>query len=169
MRSFILAFMVGLPCLWSAPHRLCFSHVRAAGSLTVFHGRTPCGDHVRSFLQVPGTAACEMIRWELSLYNDEGSTEPARFYLKYTYGMNQPNSENFTGGGSASSWAGTWKKLQGTKADPDAVVYQLEREASPARLFLVRMDNDVIHLLYSDRSLLIGNAGYSYALYRVKN
>lgn len=135
---------------------------------TTFAGRTPCGDYFKSFLEISPEINCEMIRWELSLYHNSGSNTLSTFLLKYNYGMNKPNTEDFAGGGNLAQIKGFWKMLKGTKTNSNATVYQLESNISSGFISLVKLDDRVLHFLYSDKSLMVGNAGYSYTLYKVK-
>jgi hypothetical protein len=132
----------------------------------VYSGTTPCGSFVRQMLAIPNTA-CEKIKWNLTLYqpvNGIGS-----YTLKFSYGMQANGSAGFTGGGQAAEIRGTWTISKGTKTDPDAIVYELNLGKSRAQLLLVKIDENVLHLLYMDRNLLIGGASWGYALNKVRN
>jgi hypothetical protein len=63
---------------------------------------------------------------------------------------------------------GTWTMLQGTKTDPNAVVYQLQLEGSQAPVSFLKVDENHLFMLDRDWNLLVGNALFSYTLSRLE-
>ena len=122
-----------------------------------FVGGTPAGGYVRKFLKIPFDKELELIRWQLSLQPDHS------FKLACSFGVIQPNTMNFKGGGEQVSITGKWTTEKGIKNNPASIVYTLESDQG-ASIRMVKMDDRVFHLLFSDKSLLIGNGGWSYTL-----
>ena len=60
---------------------------------------------------------------------------------------------------------GTWQIIKGTKADPNAIVYQLSHSLKGS-LFFLKADEDVLFFLDKDRNIMVGNKNFSYALYK---
>lgn len=114
----------------------------------VFEGRTPCGEPAVAFTGFP-SANCEKIKWELTLYAEGSSHQPAGYVYR----------------GTRSTRQGTWSIGRGTAADPAAVVYRLHYDAGRT-LQLLRADDNVLLLLGPDLTLLVGDASWSYTLSR---
>ncbi|MDB4919021.1 MAG: hypothetical protein JWQ54_1004 [Mucilaginibacter sp.] len=83
--------------------------------------------------------------------------------------MKEQSGPGFIGGGKKAEAEGRWIITKGTKANRNAVVYQLNPGKGKSAIFFVKMDDNILHLLYSDKSLMIGNSGWSYTLNRIKN
>ena len=165
MRSFfidltLLSLLCVLAC-WPAPPS-------EPSTLGVFVGTSPCDAVSRKLLHIPTTGDCEMIKWNLTLYQDPGTLTPTTYELNFTYGMSQPNTNDVRNGGTRAEQKGRWTIARGTKTDPDAVIYKLATERSDEPLSWLRLDHNLLHLLDSDR-LAVGNAGWSYTLSSTEN
>jgi hypothetical protein len=57
---------------------------------------------------------------------------------------------------------GKWKIAKGTKSNSSAIVYQLL--SSKQQISFLLLDYNLLHLLNPDKSLAIGNEGYSFTL-----
>jgi hypothetical protein len=68
--------------------------------------------------------------------------------------------------GTTTIREGTWSILQGTKNDPEAVVYQLNLDGSQQPVFFLKADENHLFLLDRSGDLLVGNAFFSYTLSR---
>lgn len=135
----------------------------------VFVGSSPCGNVIHPLLKMPADAVCDFTKWNLTLYQDPATKLPTTFQLSCQYGVSQPNTSGFIGGGTSVEAEGKWVIGKGSKINSDAVVYQLNPDKPEISLSFVKMDENVIHLLYSDKSLMIGNSGYSYTFNKAKN
>jgi hypothetical protein len=60
---------------------------------------------------------------------------------------------------------GTWNIIKGTKADPNAMVYELHNSLK-GTLFFLKADDDVLLFLDNEKNILVGNRNFRYALYR---
>jgi hypothetical protein len=134
----------------------------------VFEGITPCSSLTRPLPQIPADTNCELMTWKIILYQDSAGT-PTTYALESAYGVSQANTMYPAGGGTAIAMEGNWDIVKGTKTDPDADVYQLYSEDSQVAVSFVKMDEDILHVLNRDRSLMVGNAAWSYTLNRTDN
>jgi hypothetical protein len=136
------------------------------GMMAEFAGSTPCGALPQVFPGIRPSGPCERILWELTLGTNRNSTSPATFTLVVTYGMQAHGSSGFIDGGTKFSLEGTWAKTRGTKNNPGADVYELTAKGSKKAISFARVGNDLLHLLNEDKSLMIGDASWSYTLNR---
>ena len=107
--------------------------------------------------------------WKIVLYQDSVSGTPTTYTLESTYGVSQPNTTGPAGGGIAISMRGNWSTGKGTKTDSEADVYQLYSEDSQIAVSFVKMSEDLLHVLNPDKTLMVGNAAWSYTLNRTDN
>ncbi len=131
-----------------------------------FVGSTPCDDLPRQFLGIPANSPCERITWQLTLLTNQNSRLPITWKLVSTYGMQAQNAPGFVGGGTTVELQGTWAIVKGTKSNPEAVVYDLNADKPQKSMSFVKVGEHLLHLLNRDKSLLIGNASWSYTLNR---
>ena len=123
-----------------------------AWSKIVFQGRSPCLA-LADALNVPKDDQCIKIKWLLTLYQDTASFTPTTYELQRTFHRE-------------SIIKGKWTVLRGTRANPDAVIYQLDPDKPEQSLLLMKGDDDVFFFLDKDRNLLVGNSDFSYTLNR---
>jgi hypothetical protein len=135
----------------------------------IFEGTTACSAQTRPLPQIPEDTDCELMIWKIILYQDSRTGSPTTYMLTSTYGRSQPNSLGPAGGGTPLSMEGTWSIASGTKADPDAQVYQVRSGDSQVAVSFVKMSDDILHILNSDGTLMLGNAAWSYTLNRTDN
>lgn len=137
-----------------------------SSQLGVFVATSPCNEVSRRLLQIPATANCEMIKWNLTLYQD---ASPTTYKLNCSYGLPQPGTNGLSGGGTKVAREGKWTIARGTKVNPDAVVYELDADTPQESVSFLKLDDNVLHLLDLDESLAIGTAGWSYTLNRTEH
>lgn len=113
----------------------------------VFEGRTPCAPVALQFTGFPATG-CEKIKWELTLYRDAATGHPGTYRYR----------------GTRTSRQGSWSITRGSAADPTATVYELRHDGDV--LYLLRVDANVLLVMDTDRTLLVGDASWSYTLNR---
>ena len=135
----------------------------------VFEGTTACSSLTRPLPQIPEDTDCELMIWKIMLYQDAATGAPTTYTLESTYGPSQPNSLGPAGGGTPISMDGKWSIVKGTKSDPEADVYQLYSEDSHIAVSFVKMSEDILHVLNPDKTLMLGNAAWSYTLNRTDN
>ena len=139
---------------------------RAASS--EFAGSTPCGQVARQFLGIPADLNCVVVTWELSLEGESAEGDARQLKLTARCGLTVPGQPGQVQDAKESiTIQGTWRISRGTKSDPQAVVYELSTSDDPKRsAALVRISDDVLHLLDDQRRAMPGNSGWSYALNR---
>jgi NlpE N-terminal domain len=144
---------------------------QAAGSsiLGVYEAITPCGSQVRPLPQITSTTNCEQIIWKLSLFQDAATSEPTTYLLDSVYGMPQQGTMGLIGGGTSITMAGSWEIVTGTKLDPNAVVYQLNVDTPETTISFLKLNESMLHVLAHDKTLMVGNASWSYTLNRTDN
>jgi hypothetical protein len=134
--------------------------------LGVFEGITPCSSTNPPLPQIPEDTTCEMMIWSLTLHQNPATGKPTTYKLVSAYGLPQQNTRGLQGGGTALNLEGKWTIIQGAKADPDAVVYQLNPDVQEDMVNFIKLDENLLHVLTADKRLMVGNAGWSYTLNR---
>jgi hypothetical protein len=135
----------------------------------VFEGTTACSALTRPLPQIPEDTDCELMIWKIMLYQDSVTGLPTTYMLESVYGPSQANSLGPAGGGTPVSMEGKWSTVKGTKTDPEADVYQLHTEDSQVAVSFVKISEDILHVLSPDKTLMLGNAAWSYTLNRTDN
>lgn len=123
----------------------------AAGT---FMGRSPCPEVAAQLNKAVGDD-CMKAKWVLTLYQSPAGPKPAAYRLRGTFFRERIVE-------------GTWAIVRGTKANPAAVVYQLDPDKPQGSLFLMKADDNVLLFLDRERNLLVGNGDFSYTLNRAK-
>ena len=112
-----------------------------------FIGSSPAGPVVRSFLGIPLSDSVDFIRWKLILRDKN-------YQLSCNYGIGKPNTNGFFNGGK-------WIELTGS-LEKGKNYFKLHK--GNKTLSFAELNEDLIHLLNADNSLLVGNSGWSYTL-----
>jgi hypothetical protein len=132
-----------------------------------FAGSTPCDALSRTFLGgLPPEAPCHCITWRLTLSGTRNAGEPKTYALEVRYGLPGRDDPNQIEEGPTVKLEGTWEVARGSKANPQAVVYRIHGSGKDKSLSLVRIGEHLIHFLNEDKTMRIGNAGWSYTLNR---
>ena len=135
----------------------------------VFQGNTPCSAQARPLPQIPAEADCDQMIWHLILYKDPQTGSPTTFNLKSAYGLSKQGTNDLIDGGTPIAMKGRWTIATGIKNDPQAIVYQLNDSDSRAMASFLKVSDDLIHVLSSEKTLLVGNGAWSYTLDRMDN
>jgi hypothetical protein len=117
----------------------------------------PCREGIKILSTLPDDTAFESMRWLLTL-NYSSDNRPFNYSISCQYAGKAPTT--------TVQLNGTWAITKGTKSDPNAVVYQLNSDQKGASILLVKLDEDLLHLLDRDRQMMIGTPGWSYTLNR---
>ena len=144
--------IVLLYCCFSSTFVSAQSANKKANLIGYFDGRTPCQELAKQ-LNEPTIPECIKIKWRLTLYKNGADTTSGTYSL-----------EGFGHRGD-NILKGTWQIIKGTKADPNAIVYQLSHSLKWS-LFLLKADEDVLFFLDENRNIMVGNKNFSYALYK---
>ena len=82
------------------------------------------------------------------------------------HGMSETNRHGFFQGGTKTETTGQWRTTVGRRANPRAIVYQLQATDPRRSLSLVKIDENLLHPLTYDGQLIVGNDSWSYTLNR---
>jgi hypothetical protein len=135
----------------------------------VFEGNTPCDPGAKSLFQIPADSDCDQMIWSVTFNQDPQTENPTTYVLKTAYGMSKQGTNDLVGGGTSITMEGKWTISTGTKSDADATVYQIN-PADPARtLSFLKVNENLIHVLSKDNTMLVGNGAWSYTLDRMDN
>jgi hypothetical protein len=168
--TLITCFLTGsLDLLLASQDHVFYPPKTGESVLGTYSGSSPCGNFIKPLLNIPLNEDCDRIKWNITLYRDSKTHQPTTFKLSCIFGMQEQGGPGFIGGGKRVEAGGRWIITKGTKANRNAVVYQLNLKKDKSAIFFVKMDDNILHLLYSDKSLMIGNSGWSYTLNRIDN
>jgi hypothetical protein len=140
-----------------------------AGSVlrAVFEGTTPCSRLTRPLPQIPADTDCQQMLWALALYQDPATGAPTTYVLETAYGISQQGTPGLVRGGTPIVMRGRWSIVSGP--DPSVIIYQLKDENDRPAVSFCKMSEDLIHVLSTDGSLLVGTAAWSFTLNRSDN
>lgn len=115
-----------------------------------YTGSTPAGRVIRLFLDIPQADSIDFIRWKLTL-------NETTYQLACRYGIGKPNTNGFINSGTTVELHGSCRKEKN----------EVRLQNGLKQLRMAELNADLLYLLDSAGSLLVGNAGWSYALNNV--
>jgi hypothetical protein len=127
---------------------LCILSCSAAFDKEVnYTASTPAGASVRNFLGINLTDSVDFIRWKLKI------TDSKEFDLTCSYGIAKPNTNGFI----------NEKKVvkKGTVKLNDGI---LSLNVNGKSLSMQILNINIVHLLNTDGTMMVGNGGWSYTL-----
>lgn len=127
----------------------------------IFEGSTPADAAVKSMLAIPADSRVDFMKWVLTL-NDNDS-----FLLNINYGESQPNTLGFVNDGKNLTLKGTLKVTKDVGEYSAQEVYHLIGEGLSEKISILKIDENILHLLTPQGRLMKGNGGWSYSLNRV--
>ena len=143
-------------------------------SSVVFAGTTPCGNVIRPLHKInpepdcpQEECQCILVEWELTLYVDANTKEPTRYKLKGINRHTVKETNMYSEPGIKSEAEGKWAIVRGTKTNPNAILYQLNPGNPGMELRLLKLSDDLLHIVDQNERLMIGNEFFSYTLNRV--
>ena len=157
MKRTALATIAFLALVAVASFRQAVTNVASSPNVNVFTGTSPCAEFVKPKLQIPAGENCDRIKWRFSLF-DSGKYELTR-----EWGFHVDNRTYLPKG--TTSLSGTWKFAKGRTGDPIGIVVQLDVD-KPNSIAFALVDQNILHLLDSNKSLAVGDSGASYTLSR---
>jgi hypothetical protein len=132
-----------------------------------FVGSTPCNALLRDFLRIPSNAPCECIRWQLMLHAGDVTGSRGAYALVTVHGIAETNGTGFFQGGSKTETRGQWRTTVNEPPNSRSMAYQLQAADPHRSLSLVKIDENLLHLLTSNGRLMVGNDSWSYTLNRM--
>ncbi len=142
------------------------SHGSLFKSVSVFTGTSLCADFSRPFLKIPTGDKCDLVKWNLSFFNDDKTGAPLRFKLEREYGYYVDNRTYKTV--NKETIEGVCRKTTGSAYDPEATVIQLTTGSPELQISFVKLDENLIHLLDNNKKLAVGDDGQSFTLSRIR-
>ncbi|HEY1022932.1 MAG TPA: hypothetical protein VGE06_11500, partial [Flavisolibacter sp.] len=129
----------------------------------VFVGSTPCDAGVKTMLQIPAGTACDFIRWTLTIGT---GSEDSSYQLTLTYGESQPNTLGFKNGGEKRTYKGRYACRMNNNGRLKGEVFLFLPENAFEAISLLKLNENLLHLLTPAGNLMTGNGGWSYTLNR---
>ena len=118
----------------------------ACGKETIYEGSTPAHPDVRKFLGISLTDSIDFIRWKFMMNSNQ-------YKLSCQYGLGKAGTSGFVDEKKVE-FSGNLTK-QGS-------YYNLQQKDKS--FYMLAINSNLLHLLDKNKTLLIGNGGYSYTL-----
>jgi hypothetical protein len=131
---------------------------------TIYLGSTPGDDLIKMLLTISPQTKVDFIRWNLTL--NMMKPGPHTFILDILYGESQPNTLGFKGGGKKVTFKGEFTVSHHNSSNIRGEIYHLKSRQWPAEITLIKLNDNLFHLLTPDNRLMTGNGGWSYTLNR---
>lgn len=126
----------------------------------VLVGSTPGDEIMKSMLSIPADTKIDFMKWHLKLDNKNS------FILNLVFGESQPNTLGFKNGGENRTIKGTFSLNENAEKSNFQEIYQLESNSLPEKISLVKLSQNLFHILTPQNQLMNGNGGWSYSLNR---
>ncbi len=143
-------------------------------SSLVFAGATPCSNVIRAIHKIKPEPDCQLneckcavVEWKLTLYMNVNTKLPAGYKLEGVNRYIVKETNMYSEPGTKTASEGKWVIIKGTKTDPNAIVYQLNPGEPGMRLSLLKLGDNLLHIIDPDEKLMIGNEFQSYTLNRI--
>lgn len=127
-------------------------------------GSTPGDAVIKSLLSIPPAIPVDFIRWDLTLHNKK--SDQNTFVLNLVFGEAQPNTLGFKNGGEKRAIEGTYRVSRSKDEKRNRDLYHLKSSQLPAVVSMVKLNDNLFHLLTPENQLMKGNGGWSYTLNR---
>jgi hypothetical protein len=127
---------------------------------------TPADDAVKAMLGIPIDSEVDFIRWEITFSQNQS---PDRFILNLIYGKAQPNTLGFVAGGNKKTFTGTYLTKVKSDGNLQGEIYELSEDDASRQISLVKLSENLFHLVTPDNKLFVGNGGWSYTFNRNNN
>jgi hypothetical protein len=165
MTSFRIVVSLAISlCVW----RVAFTSFAAASIGDVeYAGSTPCDDASRAFVGgIASNVPCHTITWHLTFSTKLNANQRATYRLRAQYGLQGKTDPNQLEEGPVVESSGEWEIVPANEPGSLRVVYRLSAAGGQKTVSLKRIGENLLHFLSPDKSLRIGNAGWSYTLNR---
>lgn len=122
-------------------------------------GSTPGDESIKTILTIPNETKVDFIRWNLILDNKK------KFVLNITYGESRPNTLDFISTGKQTI-KGTYLIVKNHDENRFKEIYQFKSDDLPEIISIVKINENLFHILTPQNKLMIGNGAWSYSLNR---
>jgi hypothetical protein len=126
----------------------------------VYTGCTPGDQYIKSVFNIPEDVKVDFIRWNLTLKDQKF------FILKLVYGVAKPNTLGFINGGKTLTLEGEYSVSKDVKDNVKRTIYWLKSDNGYSSFEMVKINENLFHLLTPENKLMVGNGGWSYTLNR---
>jgi hypothetical protein len=134
----------------------------------VFAATTPCGDIIKPLHQISQQSNCDLVEWNLTLFEDPATHQPATYKIVAVNRFMEKPSNMYSQPGTKTERIGKWSIIRGSKKNPQAVIYQLNTDDAKTSLRFLKLSDNLLHLLDKNDELMIGNLFGSYTLNKIK-
>jgi hypothetical protein len=131
----------------------------------VLVGSTPGDKEIKDLLSIPSNGNIDFIRWNLKL-NNAKTNQNSFFKLDIAFGETKPNTLGFTNGGEKRSYEGTIRVSKNKNSNMGSEIYHLKSPGFSNEISIIKISENLFHLLTSQNELMVGNGGWSYSLNR---
>jgi hypothetical protein len=126
----------------------------------VYIGCTPGDQYIKSVFDIPADNKVDFMRWNLTLKNQK------TFLLHLEYGVSRPNTTGFIDGGKLLTLEGEFSVSHTIINDVKRTIYWLKSNNGFSSFEMVKINDNLFHLLTPGNKLMVGNGGWSYTLNR---
>jgi len=142
----------------------------------VFEATTPCSNIIRPLHKIPEESDCTlnechciMVEWKLTLYRDPSTQAPTTYKLTGVNRYSVKETNMYSEPGIKTESEGNWAILHGSKTNPNAVLYRLNPDKTAISVDMIKLNDNLIHILDREGNFMIGNEFHSYTLNRKPN
>ena len=122
---------------------------------TTIVGSTPGDSLIKPMLGIEPETPVDFIRWHLVLRDGQQS-----FVLSVRYGVGKPNTRDFEGGGYERIFEGTYDVTK--EGSSEILTLRSSKMSQP--VLLLKLSDDLFHVLTPDKRLMVSAGGWSYTL-----
>ena len=144
-------------------------------SSVLFTGTTPCSNIIRPLHKITAEADCIwnechciMVEWKLTLYTNPVTLKPTSYKLTSINRFSVKETNMYSQPGTKAESEGKWTIVRGTKTNPDALVYRLNPDKPAISVDMLKLSDNLLHVLDREGRLMIGNEFWSYTLNRAR-
>jgi hypothetical protein len=131
-------------------------------STDVFTGSTPGDELIKSLLAIHPSKKVDFIRWNLTL--NKTKTDKKTFILNIVFGEAQPNTLGFYHGGTKLIFEDEYTITQNKSEGINGEIIHLKSSKLPSEIKMIKLNDNLFHLLTPENQLMVGNGGWSYTL-----
>ena len=125
---------------------------------------TPGDSLIKSLLAINPETKIDFIRWDLRLFKEEQSSNT--FIMNLEYGESLQNTMGFKNGAKKLLIKGKYTILKNQSKYLTGDIYQLKSVDNQVSISMIKLNENLFHLISPDHQLLSGNGGWSYTLNR---
>lgn len=133
---------------------------KAMTSEIVLVGSIPGDEIIKSMLSISADTKIDFMKWHLKLDSKNS------FVLDLVFGESQPNTLGFKSGSEKRTIKGTFTLSEKEENSNFQEIYHLKSNGLPEKISLVKLNQNLFHLLTPQNKLMAGNGGWSYSLNR---